>query len=85
MDWYTIELFVGILLRYHLHKLCSLFKVSDSTNYDFEMLKKPFETLFWTVIDEKAVIDETEKYSSSIFGQIEERLARKSVVQLNPA
>ncbi len=66
-------------------KLCSLFKVSDSTNYDYEMLKKPFETLFWTVIEEKAVIDEAEKYSSSIFGQIEERLARKGVVQLNPA
>lgn len=66
-------------------KLCSLFKVSDSTNYDFEMLKKPFDTLFWTVIKENAVIDETEKYSSSIFGQIEKRLAKKSVVQLNPA
>ena len=66
-------------------KLCSLFKVSDSTNYDFEMLKKPFDTLFWSIVGEGAVIDETEKYSSSIFGQIEKRIAKKSVVQLNPA
>lgn len=66
-------------------KLCSLFKVSDSTNYDYEMLKKPFNTLFWAVIDENGVIDETEQYSSSIFGQIEERLASKNVVQLDPA
>ena len=66
-------------------KLCSLFRVSDSTNYDFEMLKKPFNTLFWKLVGEGAVIDESEKYSFSIFAQIEKRLARKSVVQLNPA
>ena len=31
MDWYTIELFVGILLRYHLHykELERLLKLSD--------------------------------------------------------
>lgn len=66
-------------------KLCSLFKVSDSTNYDYEMLKKPFNTLFRAVIDEKGVFDESEQYSSSIFGQIEERLASNNVVQLDPA
>ena len=66
-------------------KLCSLFRVSDSTNYDFEMLKKPFNTLFWKLVGEGAVIDDAEEYSFSIFFQIEKRLARKSVVQLNPA
>lgn len=58
-------------------QLCSLFKVSDSTNYDFEMLKKPFNTLFWTIIEENAVFDEAEKYSSSIFGQSNRREACK--------
>ena len=65
-------------------KLCSLFKVSDSTNYDYELLKKPFNTAFWEVIDEGLKINEGEKYSSSVFGQIEARLSKKKVVSLNP-
>lgn len=66
----------------HCPVLCSLFKISDSTNYDFEMLKEPFATLFWSVFDEEGIVEGAKEYSSSIFGQLEERLAEMEVKQL---
>jgi len=64
-------------------KLCSLFKVSDSTNYDYELLKEPFNTLFWNTFDEGIIIDEGKKYESSVFGQIEERLYEMDTKELS--
>jgi hypothetical protein len=63
--------------------LCSMFKVSDSTNYDYELLKKPFNSLFWTYIGEGLKVDEAQDYKNSVFGQIEERL-RKMITKALP-
>lgn len=62
--------------------LTALFKISDSTNYDFELVKEPFATLFWDTFDEEAIISGAKQYDASIFGQMEERLAEKEVEQL---
>lgn len=63
-------------------KLCSLFKISDSTNYDFEMLSKPFETTFFTVKDCVLNIDTAFGYENSIFGQLESRLEKRKLKDL---
>lgn len=62
--------------------LTSLFKISNSTNYDFELIKEPFATMFWNTIDEGLIISGAKQYEASIFGQMQERLARFEVVQL---
>jgi hypothetical protein len=62
--------------------LTSLFKISNSTNYDFELVKEPFETMFWDTIDEGLKISGAKQYEASIFGQMEERLAEMEVEQL---
>lgn len=64
-------------------KLCSMFKVSDSTNYDYELLKEPFNTLFWTTYDEGISIDDGKNYESSVFGQIEGRLQKMETKTLS--
>ena len=63
-------------------KLSSMFKVSDSTNYDYEMLKQPFETTFFTEIDGTIEINTAKYYENSIFGQLENRLNDKSLKQV---
>lgn len=55
-------------------KLCAYFKITDSTNYDFELFKEPFETEFWMNIDKNGVHDEAKEYQNSVFGQLESRL-----------
>jgi hypothetical protein len=89
-NWANIRLLDNIALPVYSvnpsYKLCpkltSFFKVSDSTNYDYELLKEPFSTLFMNVIDEALVVEGAQKYSSSVFGQIESRLAQMEVKQL---
>ena len=61
-------------------KLCSYFTVTDSTNYDFELLKKPYESLFWNHVGEGLCINGAEDYSNSVFGQIEVRLKEKKSI-----
>lgn len=55
-------------------KLCNLFRITDATNYEYEMLKKPFETSFWVTVDDYGMRDESKEYANSIFGQMESRL-----------
>lgn len=55
-------------------KLCSLFKVTDSTNYDYELLKEPYVNLFWNYVNGELSINGAKCYENSIFGQIERRL-----------
>lgn len=60
-------------------ELSSIFKVSDSTNYDYEILKEPFTTSFMKVRKETLNINKAESYDDSIFGQLEERLIKKDL------
>lgn len=62
--------------------LTSLFKISNSTNYDFELVKEPFATAFWDTYDEEVIISGAKQYEASIFGQMQERLAEMDVEQL---
>ena len=39
LDWYTIELFVGILLRYHLHNICENWL--EDLRYSYNTLYQP--------------------------------------------
>ena len=63
-------------------KLRSLFKITDSTNYDYEMLSKPFETTFSTYRDCTLEIHTAFSYEDSIFGQLEKRLERRDLKDL---
>lgn len=55
-------------------KLCDLFKITDATNYEYEMLKHAFGTTFWSTDNDYGMHDEGEDYENSIFGQMEDRL-----------
>ena len=55
-------------------KLCTFFKISDSTNYDLELFKEPFGTEFWKNLDKCGVHDGAKEYQNSVFGQLESRL-----------
>lgn len=70
-------------MTYHLcPDLCALFKISDSTNFDFEFLSEPFATMFWEEIPDEGCVDSAKDYTASVFGQIEERLLGMEVRQL---
>lgn len=58
-------------------KLCNYFQITDATNYEYELLKRTFEALYWVPDDDYGMHDEGEKYENSIFGQLEERLKEK--------
>lgn len=64
-------------------KLCNLFQITDATNYEYEMLKKPFETSFWVTDDNYGIHDEGEDYENSIFGQMEDRLKGMELKKLH--
>lgn len=63
-------------------RLRSLFKITDSTNYDYEMLSKPFETTFSTYRDCTLEIHTAFSYEDSIFGQLEKRLEKRDLKDL---
>lgn len=56
-------------------KLCAKFRITDATNYDYELLKKPFESTFfqYSNTDECLNISNGGRYEESIFGQMESR------------
>lgn len=88
--WQDIRLLDNIALPVKMvnmeQKLCpklrSYFKVSDSTNYDYELLKKPYDNLFWNYADEELNLRGAESYDNSVFGQIERRLLEMEVILL---
>lgn len=65
-------------------KLCGYFEITDATNYEYELLKQPFETLYWMPDNNYGMYDEGWKYENSIFGQLEERLEKKKFHVLQP-
>lgn len=64
-------------------KLCSYFKVTDATNYEYEMLAEAFNSTFWMEINEDGRFDESKEYENSIFGQLENRLKGKEAKSLS--
>lgn len=88
--WQNINLLDNIALPVKLvdenqelcPKLCTYYNITDSTNYDFELFKKPFETDFWKNIDKDGVHDEANDYQNSVFGQLESRLKQMECLTL---
>lgn len=58
-------------------KLCSYFKITDSTSFDYELLKKPFNMMCWN-----DTIYERDDYSNSIFYELEQRLNKMGLKDL---
>ena len=64
--------------------LSSMFEITDSTNYDYEVLKKPFQTLLVNVTGTTFQMNEIQEqnYKDSIFGQLEKRLNEQKLKKL---
>lgn len=61
-----------------------MFEITDSTNYDYEVLKKPFQTLLVNVTEKTLQMNEIQEqnYKDSIFGQLEKRLDKQKLKKL---
>ncbi|NDV65294.1 RES family NAD+ phosphorylase [Bacteroides sp. 224] len=60
-------------------KLKNLFKITMPTSYEYEIIKKPFQTILFNYNEssESISLEYPEQYKDSIFGQIESRLLSK--------
>lgn len=66
-------------------KLCSCFRVTDATNYEYELLKDSFKTIEIGVKEATMYIEtENTEYDKSIFGHLENRLKCKKAYELIP-
>lgn len=66
-------------------KLCGMFRISDSTNYDYELIKEPFQSSFVSYEEDilTLIINKSAGYKDSIFGQMQERLSQIAVKDIS--
>lgn len=88
VDWKDVRLLDNLALPVEkisdemdlCKKLCGYFKITDATNYEYELLKGSFKTIHvnYCEITGTLNLDEQNKeYSKSIFGQLEKILKSK--------
>lgn len=94
VDWEDIRLLDNLALPVKeindknslCEKLCNFFKVTNATNYEYELLKGSFKTFHIDFIENTGTLrldDQNKEYDKSIFGQLENMLKSKKVHLLN--
>lgn len=88
VDWKDIRLLDNLALPVEkisdemnlCKKLCGCFKVTDATNYEYELLKGSFKSIHVNYCESTGMLNwdnQNKEYSKSIFGQLEKMLKSK--------